>query len=250
MKIIRYKIGSQTEYGILEGERVQALDGDPYPQIKKSDRSHKLSDLQLICPATPTKIVAIGLNYYSHAKEVNQPVPKEPMMFYKPSTAVIGPEEKIIYPKGSQHLDYECELGVVIKSRASKVSREEAMKYVLGYTCVNDVTARDWQKSDSQWSRAKGSDTFAPIGPCIETELDPGNVLVETYLNGELKQRSNTSDLVFGVPELVSYISQVITLLTGDVIATGTPSGISSMQRGDTVEIKIENIGTLRNYVA
>ncbi|MDP7415326.1 MAG: fumarylacetoacetate hydrolase family protein [Dehalococcoidales bacterium] len=249
MKIIRYKIGNQTEYGILEGERVQALDGDPYPQIKKSDRTHQLNDLTLICPCTPTKIVAIGLNYHSHAKEVNLPVPKEPIMFYKPSSAIIGPEENIIYPKDSRHLDYECELGVVIKSQARQVSREEAMKYVLGYTCVNDVSARDWQKSDSQWSRAKGTDTFAPVGPCIETALNPGNVLVETYLNGELKQRASTSDLVFGVPELVSYISQFITLLTGDIIATGTPSGISSMQRGDTVEIKIENIGTLRNYV-
>ena len=250
MKIIRYTIGKQTEYGILEGEQVQGLDGEPYPQIKRSNRYYKLSDVKLLAPCTPSKIVAIGLNYYSHAKEVNQPVPEEPMMFYKPSTSVIGPEDKIRYPEGSQHLDYECELGVVIKSLARQVSKQEAMKYVLGYTCFNDVTARDWQKKDSQWSRAKGSDTFSPIGPCIETELDPGNVLVETYLNGERKQRANTSDLVFGVPELVSYISQVITLLPGDVIATGTPSGISSMQRGDTVEIKIEHIGTLRNYVA
>jgi len=250
MKIIRYTIGKQTEYGILEGEQVQGLEGDPFSQIKKSNRNYKLSDVKLLAPCTPSKIVAIGLNYYSHAKEVNQPVPEEPMMFYKPSTSVIGPEDKIRYPEGSQHLDYECELGVVIKSLAQQVAKQEALKYVLGYTCFNDVTARDWQKKDSQWSRAKGSDTFSPIGPWIETELDPGNVLVETYVNGERKQQANTSDLVFGVPELVSYITQVITLLPGDVIATGTPSGISSLQRGDTVEIKIEHIGTLRNYVA
>ncbi len=156
----------------------------------------------------------------------------------------------MLNPKASHRLDYEAELGVVISHRTWHVSSQEAMKHVLGYTCFNDVTARDWQNKDSQWSRAKGSDTFAPIGPCIETELDPGNVLVESYLNGERKQRANTSDLVFPVPELVSYISHVITLLPGDIIATGTPSGIGPMKLGDTIEIKVENIGTLRNYVA
>ncbi len=249
MKIVRYIIDRKIEYGILVGEQIQSLDGTPFDQLKKLDRYHKLSEVRLLAPCLPTKVVAIGLNYYSHAKEVGQPVPKEPMMFYKPSTSVIGPEDKIINP-GCERLDYEAELGVVIKSQASKVTKAEAMKYVLGYTCFNDVTARDWQKQDSQWSRAKGSDTFSPVGPCIETELNLGNVLVEAYLNGERKQQVNTSDLVFPVPELVSYISQVITLLPGDVIATGTPAGIGPMKSGDTIEIKIENIGTLRNYVA
>ena len=249
MKIVRYLIDRKIEYGILDGEQVQSLTEPPFRQIKKLDRYHKLSEVKLLSPCLPTKVVAIGLNYYSHAKEVGQPVPKEPMMFFKPSTSVIGTEDKIINP-GCERLDYEAELGVVIKSHASKVSTAEAMKYVLGYTCFNDVTARDWQAKDSQWSRAKGSDTFSPTGPCIETELDPDNVLVEAYLNGERKQQVNTSDLVFPVPELVSYISQVITLLPGDVIATGTPAGIGPMKSGDTIEIKIAHIGTLRNYVA
>ncbi|MFQ5996930.1 MAG: fumarylacetoacetate hydrolase family protein [Dehalococcoidales bacterium] len=249
MKIVRYIIDRRIEYGILVGEQLQSLDGSPFEQIKKLDRYHKLSEVRLLAPCLPTKIVAIGLNYYSHAKEVGQPVPKEPAMFFKPSTSVIGPEDKIIDP-GCERLDYEAELGVVIKSQASKVSEKEALKYVLGYTCFNDVTARDWQAQDSQWSRAKGSDTFAPVGPCIETELDSGNVLVEAYLNGERKQQVNTSDLVFPVPVLINYISRVITLLPGDVIATGTPAGIGPMKSGDTIEIKIANIGTLRNYVA
>jgi 2-keto-4-pentenoate hydratase/2-oxohepta-3-ene-1,7-dioic acid hydratase in catechol pathway len=250
MKIVRYIVDGKTEYGILvDGERVQSLAGDPFQTLEKLERYHKLSDIKLLAPCAPSKIVAIGLNYHSHAKEVGQPIPKEPMMFFKPSTSVIGPEEKIVNP-GCQRLDYEAELGVVIGKRASKVSKAEALKYVLGYTCFNDVTARDWQAQDSQWSRAKGSDTFAPIGPCIETELDAGNVLVEAYLNGERKQQANTSDLIFSVPELVSYISQVITLLPGDIIATGTPAGIGPMKSGDVIEIKVENIGTLRNHIA
>jgi 2-keto-4-pentenoate hydratase/2-oxohepta-3-ene-1,7-dioic acid hydratase in catechol pathway len=250
MKIIRYLADKEIEYGILEGEQVQVLDGAPYEQIKKTGRSRKLADVRLLAPCAPSKIVAIGLNYHAHAKEVGQPDPAEPIMFFKPSTSVIGPEDNILYPAGTTRVDYECELGVVMKKQATKVSKADAMKYVLGYTCCNDVSARDWQKNDTQWARAKGSDTFSPVGPCIETELDPANVVVETYLNGELKQQANTSDLIFNVPTLISYISQVITLLPGDVIATGTPSGISPMQRGDTVEIKIEPIGTLKNYVA
>jgi len=249
MKIIRYKIGRKTEYGILEGQRVQALAGTPFRQIKKLDRSYKLSDVKLQAPCLPTKVIAIGLNYYSHAKEVGQSVPKEPMMFFKPASSVIGPEEKIVNP-GCERLDYEAELGVVIKSKATKVAEKDAMKYVFGYTCFNDVTARDWQKQDSQWSRAKGSDTFSSIGPHIDTELDPGNLIVETYLNGERKQHVSTSDLIFGIPKLVSYISQVITLMPGDVIATGTPAGIGPMNLGDTIEIKIDKIGTLRNRIA
>jgi 2-keto-4-pentenoate hydratase/2-oxohepta-3-ene-1,7-dioic acid hydratase in catechol pathway len=249
MKIIRYKTGNSIEYGILEGEQIQVLVGTPFPEIKKGSQRRKASEVKLLAPCEPSKVVAIGLNYYSHAKEVGQPVPKEPIMFYKPSTSVIGPEDKIVNP-GCTRLDYEAELGVVIKSKASKVSKQDAMKYVLGYTCFNDVTARDWQAQDSQWSRAKGSDTFSPTGPWIETELDPSNVTLEAYLNGERKQHISTADLIFAIPDLVSYISQVITLLPGDVIATGTPHGIGPMKSGDTIEIKIEGIGTLRNQIA
>lgn len=249
MKIVRYITDKKIEYGIQDGESVQNLAGPPYRNLRRGNRSYELSEVKLLPPCTPSKIVALGINYHSHSREMKMPIPPEPMIFLKPSTAVIGPEDNIVRPESSQQVDYEGELGVVIISPAWQVSTGEAMNYVLGYTCLNDVTARDLQSRDKQWTRAKGFDTFAPIGPCIETELDPANVEVKTYLNGELRQRVNTSDLVFSVPELVSFISHVMTLLPGDIIATGTPSGVGPMQSGDTVEIKIEPIGTLRNYV-
>jgi len=249
MKIVRYTAGKRAEYGIWDGESIQSLADTPYHHIKTTNHYHKFCDLRLLPPCTPSKIVALGLNYRSHAEEVKLTIPAEPLIFLKPSTSVIGPEDKIICPESSQRVDYEGELGVVIRNCTWRVPREEAMHHVLGYTCFNDVTARDLQNKDKQWTRAKSFDTFAPIGPCIETELDPHNLALETRLNGELKQRTNTSDLIFSVPELVSFISHVMTLLPGDIIATGTTSGIGPMQPGDTVEVKIEQIGTLRNYV-
>lgn len=249
MKIVRYTTGRKADYGILDGDLVKTLVGNPFRHLTITGQRHKLSDLRLLPPCTPSKIVALGLNYRSHAEEVNIKIPDQPLIFLKPSTSVIGPEDSIIYPESSQQVDYEGELGVVIKKRACRVSTKEAGQYVLGYTCFNDVTARDLQYKDRQWTRSKGFDTFAPIGPCIETELNPDDLLLETYINGELKQKTSTSDLIFPAYELVSFISQVMTLLPGDVIATGTTSGIGPMQPGDTVEVKIENIGTLRNYV-
>jgi 2-keto-4-pentenoate hydratase/2-oxohepta-3-ene-1,7-dioic acid hydratase in catechol pathway len=249
MKVVRYTIDKKAEYGIWDGELVQSLAGTPYHRLKTTNRYHKLSDLRLLPPCTPSKIIALGLNYRSHAEEVKLHTPTEPLIFLKPSTSVIGPEDNIIYPESSQQVDYEGELGVVIRTRTRRVSREEATHHILGYTCFNDVTARDLQSKDKQWTRAKSFDTFAPIGPCIETELDPSHLSLETYLNGELKQQTNTSDLIFSVPELVSFISHIMTLLPGDVIATGTTSGIGPMKPGDTVEVKIEQIGTLRNHV-
>ena len=192
----------------------------------------------------------MGLNYRKHAEEVKLPIPQTPLIFLKPPTSVIGPEDNIVLPPSSTRVDYEGELAVVIKKKASHVSEAEALEYVLGYTCLNDVSARDHQRDDVQWTRSKGFDTFGPVGPCIETELDPGNIMLETYLNGELKQQSNTDDLIYPVPTQISFISDVMTLLPGDIIATGTPSGIGRMLPGDTVEIKIASIGTLRNYVA
>ena len=247
MKIVRFTTGNKAEYGILSGESIQGIKGEPYR--KPSGHYYQLREVKLLPPCVPSKIVALGLNYRHHAEELGQPLPSTPLIFLKPSTSVIGPEDNIVYPPSSARVDYEGELGVVIKKPAWQVSVEEALDYVLGYTCFNDVTARDLQQQDKQWTRAKGFDTFAPMGPCIETELDPGNVVIESYLNGELKQRGSTSDLIYPVPELVSFISHVMTLLPGDVIATGTPSGIGPMSPGDTIEIKIESIGTLRNYV-
>jgi len=249
MKIVRYTTGARAEYGIWNGDVIQSLAGSPYRSIKITNRYHKFSDVRILSPCIPSKIVALGLNYRSHAEEVKLSIPTEPLIFLKPSTAVIGPEDNIIYPESSHQVDYEGELGVVMKCRTQQISREEAIGHVLGYTCINDVTARDLQYRDKQWTRAKGFDTFAPIGPCIETAIDPQHLSLETYLNGELKQRANISDLIFSVPELISFVSHVMTLLPGDIIATGTTSGIGPMLPGDTVEVKIEQIGTLRNYV-
>lgn len=251
MKIVRYQTNeSREEYGILSDERIQVIDGKPYSDIiKKIDLYRNANEVKLLAPCLPSKVVALGVNYRSHGEEMSHRIPAEPLIFIKPSTAVIGPEDGIIYPESSRRMDYEGELGVVIKTVTRHVSREEAPDYILGYTCVNDVTARDIQASDKQWTRSKSFDTFCPIGPCIETELDPDNAELETLLNGQIKQKTSTSDLIFPVYELVSFISYVMTLLPGDVIATGTTSGIGPMQPGDIVEVKIENIGTLRNHV-
>ncbi len=249
MKIVRLVSGKKAEYGILLGDIIDGIEGTPYRQFKYSNRHYNLSEVKLLPPCTPSKIVALGLNYHSHAQELKMPIPSEPLIFLKPATSVIGPEDNIVYPDSSQQVDYEGELAIVIKSRAYRVPVEKSLDYVLGYTCFNDVTARDLQRKDKQWTRAKSFDTFAALGPCIETELNPGNVSLKTYLNGELKQQDNTSNLIFSVPQIVSYISHIMTLLPGDIIASGTPGGIGPMQPGDTVEVTIKSIGTLRNYV-
>jgi len=249
VKLVRFIASGKVEYGILEGERVRGIVGTPYHRIKTKDRYHRLDDIRLLAPCVPSKIVALGVNYRSHGEEMSHRIPTEPLIFIKPSTSVIGPEDKIIYPESSERVDYEGELGVVIKTRTHCVTKEQTSQHILGYTCVNDVTARDIQARDKQWTRSKGFDTFGPIGPCIETELDPNNLSLQTRLNGEIKQQTNTNELIFRVDELVSFISHVMTLLPGDVIATGTASGVGPMQPGDTVEVEIEFIGTLRNYV-
>jgi 2-keto-4-pentenoate hydratase/2-oxohepta-3-ene-1,7-dioic acid hydratase in catechol pathway len=249
MKIVRFAIGNKVGYGVLNGDYVQGIKDKPYRSLKLSESYHWLSEVKLLSPCTPSKIVALGLNYRHHAEELDAPIPDAPLIFLKPSTSVIGPDDNIVYPSSSHRVDYEGELGVVIKKPVWRVAVEEALDYVLGYTCFNDVTARDLQRADTQWTRSKSFDTFSAIGPCIETELDPANVGVKTYLNGKLKQQGNTSDLIYSVPELINFISHVMTLLPGDIIATGTPSGIGPMYPGDTVEIKIEPIGTLKNYV-
>jgi 2-keto-4-pentenoate hydratase/2-oxohepta-3-ene-1,7-dioic acid hydratase in catechol pathway len=194
-------------------------------------------------------VVALGLNYAAHAAEMKVALPTEPLIFLKPSTSVAAPDEPILYPAMSEQVEYECELAVVIGRKARQVAEADATGYVLGYTCANDVTARDLQRRDSQWSRAKGFDTFCPLGPWIETEIDPGDLHIETRVNGVVKQSSRTSDLVFRVPRTVSYVSQIMTLLPGDVILTGTPSGVGPVQPGDVMEVEIEGIGVLRNPV-
>jgi 2-keto-4-pentenoate hydratase/2-oxohepta-3-ene-1,7-dioic acid hydratase in catechol pathway len=248
MRIVRYIFEGKTRYGVLEGEEIRPLASHGHEGA--AAETIELNRAILLAPCVPTKIVALGLNYRDHAQEFGGPVPDEPMIFIKPATAVIGPGADIMYPKVSRRVDYEAELAVVIGRPAHRVREEEAFRYVRGYTAFNDVTARDLQKKDVQFTRAKSFDTFAPLGPWIETDLpDPDNLTVEAYLNGERKQHSNTRNMVFGVAALIAFISRIMTLVPGDVIATGTPSGVGPMQPGDVVEIKVEGIGTLRNRV-
>ena len=261
MRIVRYTRDGKHCQGIIDQSSVREIEensffthnwnrGEQLTDSSYTGRTVPLSELQIIPPCQPTKIVALGLNYRSHAQELGMKLPEEPLLFLKPSTAVIGPDEHIVYPAMSRRIDYEAELGVVMGKEAKNVSVEKAHDFILGYTCVNDVTARDLQGKDKQFTRSKSFDTFAPIGPWIETDLDPADCRVETYLDGQLKQSGTTADLVFPVVYLVSFISSVMTLLPGDVIATGTPSGIGPMQPGNIVEVKIEGIGTLRNTVS
>jgi 2-keto-4-pentenoate hydratase/2-oxohepta-3-ene-1,7-dioic acid hydratase in catechol pathway len=252
MRLVRFEQMGRSGYGILEGEKISVLWGTPYDGglANTTGESTSLPEVTLLAPCEPTKIIALGLNYRDHAAEFGNPVPDEPLIFMKPSTSVIGPDEDIVYPAMSRRVDYEAELAVVMGKTARHVPEDKAFDYVLGYTCFNDVTARDLQKRDGQFTRAKGFDTFAVIGPWIETEIaDPDHLTVEAYLNRERKQHSNTGNMVFGVATLISFISRIMTLLPGDVIATGTPSGIGPMRPGDVVEIRVEHIGALRNRV-
>lgn len=223
--------------------------GDIFGPYGKTGRVFAANQVSLDPPCVPSKIVAVGVNYKDHADEMKHDLPGEPLLFMKATTSVIPDGEKIVCPDISRRVDYEAELAVVIGRKARRVSREEALDYVLGYTCLNDVTARDLQKKDGQWIRAKSFDTFCPLGPCIVTDLDPSDLAVESFVNGEPRQASRTSNLIFGVPALIEYITRAMTLLPGDVIATGTPSGVGPVKPGDKVEVRLEGIGSLINPV-
>jgi 2-keto-4-pentenoate hydratase/2-oxohepta-3-ene-1,7-dioic acid hydratase in catechol pathway len=267
VRIARFTTGEDPQYGVVTGEVdeygqpaedsvVVALTGDPmYVGIKLLEEQHRLADVRLLAPVIPrSKVVAIGKNYAAHAAEMAGEVPQEPLMFIKPNTSVIGPGDPIFYPPQSQRVDFEGELAVVIGRICRDVPAEQATDVIFGYTVANDVTARDLQKSDVQFTRAKGFDSFCPLGPWIETDLDPHDFsegrAVQTYLNGDVKQDGSTRDMVFDIPTLVAYISSVMTLLPGDVILTGTPEGVGPMQVGDEVEVSVAGIGTLTNKVA
>jgi 2-keto-4-pentenoate hydratase/2-oxohepta-3-ene-1,7-dioic acid hydratase in catechol pathway len=256
VRIVRFVVGGRARYGILAGNLIRAIRGSPFAHLDHLNSpsildgtTYSLDKVKLLPPCLPSKIVCLGLNYRSHIEEMKLPMPSVPLIFLKPSTSVIGPEDKIVLPRGWQRIDYEGELGVVIGKKAKDVSEDKAREYVLGYTCVNDVSDRHAQAADGQWTRAKGYDTFAPLGPWIETKVEPDNLKLETFLNGELKQSASTSDLLFSILKLINFISGVMTLLPGDVIATGTPSGVGPMKPGDIAEVKIEKIGTLKNFV-
>jgi 2-keto-4-pentenoate hydratase/2-oxohepta-3-ene-1,7-dioic acid hydratase in catechol pathway len=251
MKFVRFAIGSTIGYGTVEDDgRIRAITTTPFLPWESTDERFAPDTVRVLAPVLPSKIVAVGLNYKSHAEETGMKLPEEPMLFIKPTTSVIGPGETIKMPAQSSRVDYEAELAIVIGKAAKDVDEAGAAGAILGYTCGNDVTARDLQAKDVQFTRAKGFDTFCPLGPHIETDVDGGSLDIELRQNGEVKQKSNTSDLVFGPNALVAFISSVMTLLPGDVIMTGTPSGIGPVKDGDVLEVEIGKIGTLRNSVS
>jgi len=249
LSFVRFLHEGRWRYGLLTGRGVTPLKGSIFGKWERSGRPLSSKRVRIGPPCRPGKIVAVGVNYRAHAREMGHDLPAEPKLFLKPATAVTGPGEKILYPSMASRVDYEAELAAVISRRTRNVPLDKALDHVLGYTCFNDVTARDLQKKDGQWTRAKSFDTFAPLGPAIVTGLDPSDLKVESYLNGQPRQASSTSDLLFSVPRLVHFISRVMTLLPGDVIATGTPGGIGPMVPGDTIEIRIGGVGSLTNTV-
>ncbi len=249
-RIARIQTPTGPAFGLIQDEVVYALPGDPFAgPLQPGERLGHVDSLRLLPPVQPSKIVCVGRNYAAHAAEHSAPVPEEPMLFLKPPSALIGPGDPILIPQGIGQVEYEAELAVIIGRQASRVNQSAALDYVLGYTCANDVSARDLQRKDNQWGRAKGFDTFCPLGPWIVTDLDPRNLEVGCRVNGEQRQRARTSEMVFDVPALIAFISRVMTLLPGDVILTGTPSGVGPLTDGDTVEVEIEGVGVLRNPV-
>ncbi|MBZ0169465.1 Ureidoglycolate lyase [Candidatus Methylomirabilis lanthanidiphila] len=249
MRIVRFVAGKQTRYGVVEDSVVREIEGDIFGKFIVTDRSHSLKRIRFLTPTEPSKIVGVGLNYRDHAEEMRLEAPDEPIIFLKPSSASLPHRGRIIHPKSCRRLDYEAELGIVVKRTARAVPVEKAHRYILGYVCVNDVTARDLQRKDGQWTRAKSFDTFAPFGPWVETDLNLSDALIRALLNGVIRQESNINNLIFEVPHLIHFVSSVMTLYPGDVITTGTPSGIGPMRPGDTIEIEVEGIGRLSNTV-
>ncbi|MBA4370922.1 MAG: hypothetical protein C0418_05015 [Coriobacteriaceae bacterium] len=249
MKVVRVRVEDDVRYGLADDSTITLISDEPFAAWEP-DGTLPLATAHLLPPVTPTKVVCVGKNYRAHAAELDSEVPEEPVLFMKPATSVIGPAGEIVLPEQSKRVDYEAELAVVLGRRTHKVTPEEAKHHILGYMCANDVTARDLQTKDGQWTRAKSFDTFCPLGPWIETDVeDPGDLLVECYLNGKVKQSARTSEMTWHPWELVSFVSGIMTLLPGDVVLTGTPAGIGPMKRGDTVEVRIEGVGSLTNRV-
>lgn len=248
MRVVRIFHDEDVRYGLADESMVTLISDEPFAAWE-AEGVVALPHAQLLAPAVPTKVVCAGINYRAHAAEMGHAVPDEPVIFLKPPTAVIGHGAEIHIPADYDCVDYEGELAVVLGRRTKCVSAADAPAHVLGFACANDVTNRPLQKKDGQWTRAKGFDTFCPLGPWVETDVDPRNLLLETYVNGERRQSARTSDMIFDPYELVSFVSHVMTLLPGDVVLTGTPSGIGSVRSGDTVEVRIEGIGSLINHV-
>jgi len=247
MKIARYLAHGQISYGAVEGDSVKELSASPFEHHTITDHTHKISEVQLLAPCEPTKVLAVGLNYSSHLHD--RPAPEIPMIFFKTPNSVIGPGETIIRPKGTEKLDAEAELVIVVKDRCHKLTKANAFEHILGYTCGNDVSARDWQRDDRNWWRAKSSDTFTPLGPYIVTDLDPSALRLIGRINGKVVQEQVTSDLLHDVPTIMEFVTRVMTLNPGDVVMTGTPGRPDNVKEGDVMEVEIAEIGTLSNPV-
>ncbi|CAG7572567.1 2-keto-4-pentenoate hydratase/2-oxohepta-3-ene-1,7-dioic acid hydratase in catechol pathway [Barrientosiimonas humi] len=251
MRIARYTTGEDPTFGLVDGagEKIAEITGDPlYTKIELTGQTTTVDEVRLLAPVIPrSKVIGIGRNYAAHAAELGNETPAEPLMFLEPNTAVVGPDDPVVLPPQSQDVHFEGELAVVIGRLCRNITAEEARQVVFGYTCADDVTARDLQQSDGQWARAKGFDTFSPLGPWIETDLDPSDLRVRTRVDGEVRQDGTTADMITGVFDLIAYASQAFTLLPGDVILTGTPEGVGPVTAGQRVEVEIEGIGTLGN---
>jgi 2-keto-4-pentenoate hydratase/2-oxohepta-3-ene-1,7-dioic acid hydratase in catechol pathway len=247
-RLVRFESNGNPTYGVVEGDRVVEIEGDLYGDWKKTDRTRNLEGLKILIPTEPSKVLALAGNYKDHLGDI--PVPGNPEIFYKLPTTLIAHGEQIVIPPGTEEVHPELELVVVIGKKTKNVSKDNALDHVLGVTCGNDVSARDWQRGDRQWWRAKGADTFGPVGPFIATGIDYGALDIELRVNGEVRQKSDTSHMIFGVAEIVSFVSQFVTLEPGDLIFTGTPGKTRGISPGDTIEVEIEGIGTLKNTVA
>jgi len=251
MRLVRFRHGDRIATGAVQpgSNVIQVLAGTFFEDPLPTGEEVAIDDVMLLAPVLPSKLVCVGKNYAAHAAEFGMEVPEEPLLFLKPSTAVIGPGDAIRLLPINHRTDYEGELAVVMGRLARNVRAEDASRFILGFTCANDVTLRDLQRADDQWARAKGFDGSCPLGPWIETTVDPTDAVVETRLNGDVVQHASTSDMVFGVAELIEYVTTFMTLLPGDVLLTGTPEGVGRVQAGDVVEVEVEGIGTLRNEV-
>jgi 2-keto-4-pentenoate hydratase/2-oxohepta-3-ene-1,7-dioic acid hydratase in catechol pathway len=252
MRLVRFRHGDRIATGAIQpgSDTIQVIAGTFFQDPLPTGDEIPIDDVMLLAPVLPSKLVCVGKNYAAHAAEFGMEVPEEPLLFLKPSTAVIGPGDAIRLLPINRRTDYEGELAVVIGRLARNVRAEDASRFILGFTCANDVTLRDLQRPDDQWTRAKGFDGSCPLGPWIETSVDPTDAIVETRLNGEVVQHASTSDMVFGVAELIEYVTTFMTMLPGDVLLTGTPEGVGPITAGDTVEVEVDGVGTLRNEVS
>lgn len=251
MRVIRYEKqdGKKPKYGWLLNDKVGEIGGNVFGRYQRKEAETPLADVRLLAPSEPSKIICVGRNYVEHAKELGNEVPKVPLIFMKPPSSIINPNDTVILPPQSTQVEHEGELVAVIGKRGRHITTENAKKHILGYTIGNDVTARDLQKSDGQWTRAKGFDTFCPFGPWIDTEFDPADSVVTCRVNGQMRQMASTRDMVFNVGVLIAYISSVMTLDPGDLIFTGTPAGVGELKHGDEVVVEIEGLGVLKNSV-